>query len=146
MKALKILVLPALISAALVLAQPAFAGHGPQGGDGATRMLKGLDLTDAQREQIRALVAASKAEKPDLAAMQQHHDALQALVKADQFDAAAARLLLEKQQNTMLEQQLERLKLQHEIRALLTDEQKAKLDERMAKMRARMAERAGKDD
>lgn len=146
MKALKILVLPALISAALVLAQPAFAGHGPQGGDGATRMLKGLDLTDAQREQIRALVAASKAEKPDLAAMQQHHDALQALVKADQFDAAAARLLLEKQQNTMLKQQLERLKLQHEIRALLTDEQKAKLDERMAKMRARMAERAGKDD
>lgn len=146
MKALKILVLPALFGAALLLTQPAFAGHGPHGGDGATRMLKGLDLTDTQREQIRALVAASKAEKPDLAAMQQHHDAMQALVKADQFDAAAARLLLEKQQNTMLEQQLERLKLQHQIRALLTDEQKTKLDERMAKMWERMAERGDKHD
>lgn len=146
MKALKILVLPALFGAALLLTQPAFAGHGPHGGDHATRMLKGLDLTDTQREQIRALMAASKAEKPDLAAMQQHHDAMQALVKADQFDEAAARLLLEKQQNKMLEQQLERLKLQHQIRALLTDEQKTKLDERMAKMRERMAERAGKDD
>lgn len=146
MNALKILVLPALFSAALLLAQPAVAGHGPQGGDGAMRMLKGLDLTDTQREQIRALAAASKAEKPDLSAMQQQHEAMQALVKADQFDEAAARILLEKQQNRMLEQQLERLKLQHQIRALLTDEQKTKLDERMAKMRERMAERAGKED
>lgn len=146
MKALKILVLPALFGAALLLTQPAFAGHGSHGGEHSMRMLKGLDLTDTQREQIRTLVAASKAEKPDLAAMQQHHDAMQALVKADQFDAAAARLLLEKQQNTMLEQQLERLKLQHQIRALLTDEQKTKLDERMAKMRERMAERGGKHD
>ncbi len=138
--------IPALFGAALLLSQPAFAGHGPHGGEPAVRMLKGLDLTDAQREQIRTLVAASKAEKPDMAAMKQQHEAVQALVKADQFDEAAARILLEKQQASMLEHQLERLKLQHQIRALLTDEQKTKLDERMAKMRDRMAERTGKDD
>lgn len=146
MKALKILVLPALFGAALLLTQPAFAGHDAKGGEPAMRLLKGLDLSDSQREQIRSLIGASKAEKPDLAAMQQHHAEMQALVKAEQFDEAAARLLLEKQQSKTLEQQLERMKLQHQIRALLTDEQKTKLDERMAKMRERMAERGGKAD
>lgn len=146
MNTLKILLIPALFSAALLLSQPAVAGHGPHGGDPAVRMLKGLDLTDAQREQIRVLMAASKADKADLAARQQQHDALQALIKAPQFDEAAARLLLEKQQASMLEHQLARLKLQHQIRAVLTDEQKTKLDERMVKMRERMAERTGKDD
>ena len=146
MNTLKILLIPALFSAALLLTQPAFAGHGQHGGDPAVRMLKGLDLTDAQREQIRTLTAASKADKADLAARQQQHDALQALIKAPQFDEAAARLLLEKQQANMLEHQLERLKLQHQIRAVLTDEQKTKLDERKVKMRERMAERTGKDD
>ncbi|ALZ75527.1 Spy/CpxP family protein refolding chaperone [Rheinheimera sp. F8] len=146
MNTLKILLIPALFSAALLLSQPAVAGHGPHGGDPAVRMLKGLDLTDAQREQIRVLMAASKADKADLAARQQQHDALQALIKAPQFDEAAARLLLEKQQASMLEHQLTRLKLQHQIRAVLTDEQKTKLDERMVKMRERMAERTGKDD
>ena len=149
MNTLKIVskLIPALFGAALLLSQPAFAGHGPHDGQSPElRMLKGLDLTDAQRQQIRTLAAASKADKADLAARQQQHDALQALIKAPQFDEAAARLLLEKQQASMLEHQLKRLKLQHQIRAVLTDEQKTKLDERMAKMRERMAERTGKDD
>jgi protein CpxP len=149
MTTLKILpkLIPALLGAALLFAQPAVAGHGHHsGGEPAMRMLKGLDLTDAQREKIRTLVAASKAEKPATVAMQQQHQALQALVSADQFDEAAARLLLEKQQSSMLENRLERLKLQHSIRALLTDEQKTKLDARMAKMRERMVERVGKEN
>ena len=146
MNTLKILLIPALLSTALLLAQPAIAGHGQQAGEPAVRMLKGLDLTDAQREQIRALVAASKAGKPDSTELQQQREALQALVKADQFDAAAARILLEKQQASMLEHQLERLKLQHQIRAVLSDEQKAKLDERMAKKHDRMKNRDGKAD
>lgn len=146
MNTLKVLLIPALFGAALLLAQPAVAGHGPQSGEPAIKMLKGLDLTDAQREQIRTYIDASKAGKPDHAAMQQQHEAVQALVKAEQFDEAAARILLEKQQANMLENHLARLKLQHQIRSVLTDVQKTKLDERMAKMRDRMADRAGKGD
>lgn len=146
MNKLKVLLIPALFGTAFLLAQPAVAGHGPHGGEPAMRMLKGLDLTDAQREQIRTYIDASKAGKPDPAAMQQQHEALQALVKVEQFDEAAARILLEKQQASMLENHLARLKLQHQIRSVLTDAQKTKLDERMAKMRDRMAERMGKDD
>lgn len=146
MKTLKILLIPALFSAAFAIMQPALAGEGPHGGDSAVRMLKGLDLTDAQRKQIRTLVAASKADKPETDAMKQLRESLQALVKADQFDASAARLLLEKQQGNMLEQQIERLKLHHQIRAVLTDEQKAKLDERQTKRRDRKADMVCKDE
>lgn len=146
MKTLKVLLIPVLLSAAFAFMQPALAGEGPHGGDSAMRMFKGIELTDAQRKQIRSLVAASKAEKPETEAMKQLRESLQALVKADQFDASAARLLLEKQQGNMLEQQIERLKLQHQIRAVLTDEQKAKLDERQAKKRERKAELVCKED
>ncbi len=152
MKALKLL--PLFVGAALLMAQPALAGDGhgtKHGGKFAghevpeLRLLKGLDLTDSQREQIRSLMKEAHTDKPDPASRSAAHQAMQALVKAEQFDEVAARQLLEKQQPQMLEQQLKRLKLQHQIRTVLTDEQKAKLDERAAKMQQRMAERAEKN-
>lgn len=128
-----------LFSAGLLLAQPVLAGGdegqrgGPHGGQ-LLKGLKGLDLTDAQRAQIKTLMENARATLPSPEAMQSSHQAMQALIKAPQFDAVAARQLLEAQQDKQLEAQLARLKLQHDIRAVLTDEQKAKLDERQAKM------------
>jgi protein CpxP len=131
-----------LLSAGLLLAQPVLAGpdEGHRGGPQGSQLLKGLkglkglDLTDAQRAQIKTLMENARATLPARDTMQSSHQAMQALIKAPQFDAVAARQLLEAQQDKQLEAQLARLKLQHDIRAVLTDEQKAKLDERQAKM------------
>lgn len=128
-----------LFSAGLLLAQPVLAGsdEGHRGGPHGELLLKGLkglDLTDSQRAQIKTLMEKARATQPSRESMQATHQAMQALIKAPQFDAVAARQLLEAQQDKQLETQLARLKLQHDIRAVLTDEQKAKLDERQAKM------------
>lgn len=136
MKAKSMLVV--LLSAGLCLAQPVLAGPGGghRGEPEAAYLLKGLkglDLTDTQRAQIKTLMETARANLPSRESMQSTHQAMQALIKAPQFDAVAARQLLEGMQDKQLEAQLNRLKLQHDIRAVLTDEQKAKLDEREVK-------------
>ena len=132
----------------LTTSLPVLAGDHGHKGDGPDsaylhKGLKGLDLTDAQKSQIKALREAARAALPDRTAMQSQHAAIQALIKAPQFDAVAARQLREAQQGKQLEAQLSRLKLQHDIRAVLNDEQKAKLDERHAKMLERRAQPKG---
>lgn len=100
-------------------------------------MLKGLDLTDAQREQIRQLMQTGRADKaaakPEKAAREQLH----ALMQAETFDEVAARQLLEQQQQAMLERQLAGMKLRHQVLQVLTDEQRAKLEARMKRQQQR---------
>lgn len=138
---------------ALTMTLPAMAGGHDRGHDSGPRhagadhfigmkMLKGLDLTDAQKTQLKTLIAEHRATvkaKQQPAAMQSLHSELQVLLQAEQFDEAAARLLLEKQQSTRLEHDIERLKFQHQLMSVLTAEQKAKLQARQAKMQERMA-------
>lgn len=106
------------------------------------KMLKGLDLTDAQKTKLETMLAEHRASlktKALPAALQAEQQQLQTLLQAEQFDEAAARLLLEKQQGNRLEHEIERLKFQHQLMSVLTTEQKTKLNERHAKMQARMA-------
>jgi protein CpxP len=106
------------------------------------KMFKGLDLTDAQKTKLETMLAEHRAgltAKAVPAVLQADQQQLQTLLQADQFDEAAARLVLEKQQSQRLEHDLERLKLQHQLLSVLTAEQKIKLNERHGKMQARMA-------
>lgn len=100
-------------------------------------MLKGLDLTDAQREQIRQLMQASRADKaaakPDKAGREQLHR----LMQAETFDEVAARQLLEQQQQVMLERQLAGMKLRYQVLQLLTEEQRSKLEARLKRHQQR---------
>lgn len=136
-----------LVTAQAVSADPMEHGrsgameHRHGGPEGIERMLKGLDLTDAQRQQIDKLTSAFAAQKPEPAAHKAFADKMMSLVKADAFDEVAARQLLEQQQAQMLEHAVAWLKLQHDIRSVLTPEQKEKLDARMTRMRDKMAER-----
>jgi protein CpxP len=119
--------------------------HHRSGGRGDTMMwsgmsLKGLDLTDSQRTEIRKLMASIKPKEDDKAAMLAQKKAIDDLLAQPQFDATAARQLLEQQQQQRLELQLKALQVQHQIRALLTDEQRAKLAERQEKRRQKWAE------
>ncbi len=105
------------------------------------RMLKNLDLTEAQQSQIKALTEKFRATQPERDARMAEREQLQALVNAQTFDSNAARSLLEKQQAARIEHQLTALQYMHDVRAVLTPEQKAKMDEKMAKMQQRIKER-----
>jgi periplasmic protein CpxP/Spy len=105
------------------------------------RMLAGVDLTDGQREQIKQLVqqhrAAQQAERQDKAVQQQ----LRQLLSAEQFDETAVRELLQQQQQQHTEQRLSILKLQHQVRQLLTDDQRTQLDEKRQKWQQKRQQR-----
>jgi protein CpxP len=136
-----------LATAQVVSAQPMEHGRGDAmghrhgGPEGIGRMLKGLDLTDSQRQQIEKLTNEFAGQKPDPATHKANAEKMVSLVRADIFDEVAARQLFEQQQAQMLEHAVARLKLQHDIRAVLTPEQKEKLDARMERMRDKMSER-----
>lgn len=129
-----------VVGSATVVAGPMEHGRGA----GIERQLKGLDLTDAQRQQIEALTSAFRAKRPEAAEQQRFATELAAIVRADHFDEVAARQLLEQQQGVMVTQGLARLKLQHDIRNILTLEQKEKLDNRVKRMQEKMAEKRSK--
>lgn len=133
------------IGSAGAIAKPHHSDEGAMPGMMLHRMLKGLDLTDAQQQQIRDLTDKFRATAPEREQLQEQQEQLQALVKADTFDANAARALLEKQQTQMLDRKIAGLQLLHDIRAVLTAEQRAELDAKMAKQKDRMKERKADD-
>ncbi|MCG9599202.1 CpxP family protein [Vibrio sp. Isolate25] len=107
--------------------------HGEFGFDRG--IMRQLDLTDAQKEQMKVLRETSKTEmKAEFkqnfetrhAEMQANKEKLQALVLADTFDKVAANELAKQ----MIEQQTARkvkmLEKQHQMLSILTPEQKTK--------------------
>jgi periplasmic protein CpxP/Spy len=116
-------------------------GHGPAAGM-HLKALKGLDLTDAQKEQIKALTAQHRASMPKRDEVKLEMEQLKALVQADTFDEAAVRALLESKQKDKLDHEVARAKLQFEINKVLTVEQKAKLAERQQKWHEKAKARA----
>ncbi len=149
----KLNVMAAILSSVLMVsaAMPVFAGEGYEGREGrhqgmhqlyGMKMFKGLDLTDAQKAQIEQLTAAHRQTMPDRSELVAHREELRSLLQAPTFDEAGVRVMLEKQQAKRLEMEVAQLKFQHQLRAVLTPEQQAKLDERKAKMRHKMREKA----
>ncbi|MBK7391701.1 MAG: Spy/CpxP family protein refolding chaperone [Chloracidobacterium sp.] len=101
---------------------------------GARMLMRGIDLTDAQKAQIKAI---REGNKPDAATM--------AELKAIHESRKAGTALTVEQQNRMKafrEQRQAKMKAAHEqILNVLTVEQKAKIETRKAEMKQRFAER-----
>lgn len=116
-------------------------GHGPAAGF-HMKAFKGLDLTDAQKEQIKTLMQQHRASMPKRDELKPEMEQLQALIQADSFDEAAVRSLLQAQQKDKLEHEVARAKLQFDINKVLTVEQKAKLAERQQKWQEKAKARA----
>lgn len=116
-------------------------GHGPAAGF-HMKAFKGLDLTDAQKEQIKTLMQQHRASMPKRDELKPDMEQLQALIQADSFDEAAVRSLLQAQQKDKLEHEVARAKLQFDINKVLTVEQKAKLAERQQKWQEKAKARA----
>jgi len=116
----------------------ALAGHGPGGEFGGPppgmemgsdsfegRMAKALKLTDVQQSQIKTLLDAERERvKPFIVKMQESRKLLVQATEATTFDEAAVRAIAVDQAATETELIVSRAKVQNQIYALLTTEQR----------------------
>jgi len=102
------------------------------------RMFRHLELTDAQKVQIKAIRDASRESTKGLRDnMHETRKQLRELGTDGVFDQGAVEVLAAQQADIHKQMIIERQRAKSQIFALLTPEQKAKLDE----MKARFAER-----
>jgi len=105
-------------------------GHGP--GDMIEHISRELNLTDAQKAQVKTLLDAQQATE------EQRHSKLEDLRKQidaatanGQFDENTVRNLANQQSQLMTDQMVDHLRLHSQIYGLLTAEQKTKADQMM---------------
>lgn len=123
-------------------------GHhrGMRGGDGmreggGVRMLRGLDLTDAQRDQIFQIHYAQMPEmRAQRIAARTARKELRDLALAPAYDAAKAKAAADAYAKASAQIALMRVESTSKLLAVLTPEQRKQLEER----RARWQERRGK--
>ena len=158
-----VIAVAAVIGAALVAGSAAIAaGHGPQGrtgegmfgvaggpgmhgpGGGLGIPLHRLDVTDEQRESIRAIVDA---EQPAIQALRDKvRESQQAFMEAHpptEFDEAAIRAHHAAQAPLLADLAVAEARVRAKALAVLTSEQLAELETMRSQMRAHMAERRG---
>jgi protein CpxP len=146
MKLAKKLVLAAVVVPLTLGTASAFAfggkdhkkgGHGECGGFDRG-IIRQLDLTDAQKEQLQEMREAGKKEmkanfkgnfETRHAEMQAHKAKVQELVLADNFDQAQANELAKAMVEKQTERKVKMLEKQHQMLSILTPEQKEKFVE-----------------
>ncbi|MGR5389927.1 CpxP family protein [Vibrio crassostreae] len=122
------------------------------------KVMRQLDLTDAQKAELKEMREANRAEMKEkhsgnkadkMAKMKAHQEKVQALVLADNFDEAAANDLASQMVEKQTERRVAMLKKQHQMMSVLTPEQKTQLkeiqQERMTKCADKMEKRMNKD-
>ncbi len=122
------------------------------------KVMRQLDLTDAQKAELKEMREANRAEmkakhsgnKADkMAKMKAHQEKVQALVLAENFDEAAANDLASQMVEKQTERRVAMLKKQHQMMSVLTPEQKTQLkeiqQERMAKCADKMEKHMNKN-
>ena len=138
----KYLVSAALITAAMFAAGTAISAeseahcekghHGKEYGDmhhGFQHKLKGLDLTAAQQEQVKAIMEKQKPLRE--ARMKELHESRQALreaTRSDAYDSAKVREIANRQAALHADMTVLRVETMRQVYALLTPEQKQKWD------------------
>lgn len=114
-------------------AGPGALPGGPRPG-GALPFLGELDLTDAQKEQVKSIVERSREEsKPIAEELRKLQPKKQALIYTGTFDEAAALVLVDQEVALQKALTLNQMATQHAVYNVLTAEQKAKLAELIAK-------------
>lgn len=89
-----------------------------------------LDLSQEQKEQIEALVAAERSKNQQAhEQLREGRQELKALLNGAAFDEAAVRALAAKQAQERIDLMVERAKVRSEVLALLTPEQQVKAQE-----------------
>jgi periplasmic protein CpxP/Spy len=123
-----------LAASSLAFALPAAQAHrgdGAHAPHGPMRALRGLDLTDAQREQARAIFKEQAgALRERMQAARSAQQELRALAFSPSFDSGRARDFADTAAKAQADIALMRAESMSKVVALLTPEQRAKLEER----------------
>jgi protein CpxP len=136
-------------TAALAVEQGPRGGQGMQGprgmargGPGADLGLRGIELTDAQRAQVRAIRESHGTELTETARkLREARQAFAHAARGATVDEATIRSRSTELATAMADQALVHAKVRSEVHALLTAEQQQQLKDREARMEQRMQER-----
>lgn len=114
--------------------------HGKRGGKGM--MLRGLDLTDAQKEQVKQIMQTSRENTKTLREqMKANRQQLQTINENGNFNAAQTQALAAQQGNLHAQMIVEKERVKSQIYQILTPEQKAKAAEMKAQFEQKRQER-----
>src|SRR5690606_17615779 len=145
-------VLSAAVAAPMVLAQdgprrgPGFGARGVQGAmAGIDLPLRRLDLSDAQREQVRGIMGTHEAAFKEIRERQRTaRQALRAAIGADTLDEAAIRAASAEVSAIEADAAVLRARVRQDVFSILTAEQQARAKELRANADQRMKERGEK--
>ena len=125
--------------------RPGPGGPGFPGGPGPRGPgfdLRGIELTDAQRDQIRSIMESHTAEFDAAGTKRREaHRAFASAVEAEASDENAIRSASAAIGAAMADEALLRAKVRTEVQTLLTPEQREQLTQRRAEMEKRRSER-----
>jgi Spy/CpxP family protein refolding chaperone len=139
--------------AAVVLAGSAFAALRRERGGFSfaerivNRLTNQLDLTDAQQNQVRAILDAERVRvAPLMAAAAANRKQLHELTAGGKFDETQVRAIAAKQAQTMTDLIVERERVKARIyNEVLTPEQRTRADALLERIQQRFGERAGRN-
>jgi len=118
-----------------------FIGRGGPGGPMAGMILRDLDLTDAQEEQVRSILEARRAaDAPLMERAGAARQALQTAVQTRPVDEAAIRARAAELAVVEADLAVSQARLQAELFELLTPEQQTQVNERREQMQERREE------
>lgn len=101
-----------------------------------------LDLTDAQRAQMKDILTKEKPTiQPLMQQLMQSHQQMRQLESASTFDEAKVRALATEQSQTMTELMVQKARIKSELLQVLTADQKTKLAAFEVKQEARLQRR-----
>lgn len=121
-----------------------FGPGGPQGRGGGRFAFRGLDLTDAQKEQVKAIQQKSfETSKPYREQLRAIHEEMKAATANGAYNEEAVRAIAARASQVQVEMQVIGLRTKSEIYNILTAEQKAKLAEFEGKRSERQQKRRG---
>ena len=116
--------------------------RGPRGGARLDFGLRGVQLTDAQREQVRSIMQTHRIELENARkALGEAQRAFAEATRAAAIDEAAIRERSTAVADAMAANAILRARVRAEVHALLTPEQQQELKERTATMQQRMQQR-----
>ncbi len=130
-------------------------GHGGKGGYdghgcmmGGKKMFRQLDLTDAQKDQLKQMREDMRANKGNrtekMKATQANHQKMQQLLLADKLDEGAVRALAQEMANQQVEKRVSMAQNMHQMYSVLTPEQKTKLQELQSEQQQKCQEKMEK--
>lgn len=111
---------------------------------GMFKMMRHLDLSDAQKAEVKTIVEKYKqdrAQRPSQEDRQAHRAQVLTLITQAGFDDSAAQNLVAEKQQRRQVAMVNKLKMQNEIYQLLNDEQKAKFSEKFTNMATKQGRR-----